>query len=199
MTATELLLGSARAAQILLSIVTLGLASGTVSQYNAATGREPLTPGRDSNNFAVFQSLVSLVSVGFLVASQFVFIKRFEGYRNYLNLALLVELVNWIFLFASFIAIASFQAGTFCSGEVFRRRLGLICDIDSALIAFQVLLWLAWSLSLGLLVKLKHDERQDFKTSQEIELRIKNAVAAGLPDERGHVGLEGAPPVPLDK
>ena len=188
MTTTELLLGSARAGQILLSILTLGLASGAVSIFNAG----PLRPGRDSNNFAIFQSLLSLLSVAFLVLSQFVFVKRFEGYRSYLNLALVVELVNWVFLFASWVSVASFQGGSHCTDND-RRFFQPICDVDGALVAFQVLLWLSWSVSLGLLVKLKINERKDYNTSQEIEMRIKNAVAAGVPDERA------LPPEPTDK
>ncbi|BFZ53557.1 hypothetical protein PYCC9005_000582 [Savitreella phatthalungensis] len=189
MTVTELSLGVARSGQIAFGVLTLGLSSGAVANYNAQKG------GRDTNNFAVFQSLLSLLSVALLVTSQFFFISRFEGYADYLSCALIVEALNWIFLFASWIAIAQFRNSGHCVGNSLYDK---ICAIDGALLAFQIMLWLAWTASLVLVAKLKYGERQDFKTNREIELRIKNAVEAGSRLEEG-VSKSSNGPVALPK
>lgn len=169
---TELLLGSCRVGQLLLSIVTLGISSAAVHGLSMNN-----TGGFAPNRFAVFASLWSLLCLLFLVTSQFLFVHQYNGYSVYMTTGVLLELSNSIFVFAIWVAMAQYGSSPNCQPSTFGRRLfPTICDLDKALVAFSILLWLLWVLSLGLMIKLKISERKDQKTSKEIELRIKQAV-----------------------
>jgi hypothetical protein len=172
MALTEILLGAIRGLQIIFSVFTLGLSAGAVSQLNKYN-----VGANAPNRFSVFASIWSLLSVIFLIFSQFLFVHQYSGYSTYINLAVVIEFLNWIFVFASFVSIAQYGASPNCDNRnLFYRPLSAPCRTDKALVGFGVLLWLTWSASLFIICKLKVRERREDQSSKELELRIRNAV-----------------------
>lgn len=171
MSITELVLGATRAAQILLSVITIGLASGTIHVLLPDD-----TGAAAPNRYALFTTITSFLSVMFLVTSQFLFVKRYNGYTVYITTGVILEVLNWTFTFASWIAIAQFSASPNCATKFLHKIFYKSCEIDRALLGFLILLWMSWSTSLSIMIRLKITERRDQRTSKEIELRIKNAV-----------------------
>ncbi|CCG83676.1 protein of unknown function [Taphrina deformans PYCC 5710] len=172
MALTELILGATRAAQLLLSIVTVGLSSGTVHSLTKKT-----VGGHAPNYSALFTALCGLVSILFLVTSQFLFIHQYDGYNVYITTGVVLESLNWLFLFAAWVSIAQFGNSTNCDPTYTVHRDALrTCQLDRVLLAFLILSWLAWSVSLVIMVRLKLDEARNRQTTKEIEMRIKAAV-----------------------
>lgn len=172
MALTEILLGACRALQFILSLFTIGLSAGAVSQLNKHN-----VGASAPNRFSVFASVWSLLSVVFLVTSQFLFIHQYDGYAIYINAALVLEVLNWIFVFASFVSIAQYGASPECDNRnLFYKPFSAPCRTDKALVGFGVLLWLTWSASLIIICKLKLRERREDQASKEMEMRIRNAV-----------------------
>lgn len=172
MALTELVLGATRAVQLLLSIITLGLASGTVHTLTRAN-IGALAP----NRYSLFAALFGLLSVLFLVTSQFLFVHQYNGYNVYITTGVILEVLNWIFIFAAWVSIAQFGTSSNCHPSHLSHALfAKTCGLDRALVAFMILLWVAWTISLVIMIRLKLNEAQDQKSTKEIEMRIKSAV-----------------------
>lgn len=88
-----------------------------------------------------------------------------------------MEVVNWIFVFGAWVGVAQFGNSPNCvyDGSVF-YMFKKTCNLDRAVLGFMVMLWLTWSVSLAIMVKLKVTERKDSAQAKEIEMRIKNVV-----------------------
>lgn len=172
MALTELILGATRGTQLLLSIITIGLTSGSIhSLIKDNTGSYAI------NGFALFVAVWAFLCVLFLVTSQFLFIHQYNGYSVYITTGVILELVNWVFIFAAWVGVAQFGNSPNCVYDssifsMFRKT----CDLDRAVLGFLILLWLTWTVSLAIMIKLKINEHRDSTQSKEIELRIKNVV-----------------------
>lgn len=156
----EIILGATRAAQLLFTLLNTGISAGAISTL-------PSPSAASVTHFALFTSLFSLLSLLFLVTSQFLFIKRFNGYQSYINTAFILELINWVFTFAAWVALAQFGAVK-CDTRT--------CSIDRALLGVMVLTWVLWSGSLSIIARLIVVERRERIDAREIEMRIKSAI-----------------------
>lgn len=182
MAITELVLGATRAAQLVLSVIALGLSSG---------GIHSLTRGNIGaiapNRYSLFTTLFGLLTVLFLVTSQFLFVHQYNGYNVYITTGVVLECLNWLFTFASWIALAQYGNSPNCDPPShYRSAFGKTCGLDKALLAFLIMLWFTWSLSLVIMARLKLNESLEQKGTKEIEMRIKNAV-----EQSGHATQRG--------
>lgn len=172
MALTELILGATRASQLLLSVITVGLTSASVHSLTKNN-----IGGHAVNYFSLFTSVFGLLSLIFLVTSQFIFVHRYDGYNMYISTGVAVESLNWLFLFASWISLAQFGNSPNCHAALaFHKSFIKTCTLDRAVLGFMVLLWFTWSISLIVMVRLKLNEAQERANTKEIEMRIKTAV-----------------------
>lgn len=184
MALTELILGATRAVQLLLSIVTVSISSGTVHSLTRTN-----IGGHGLNYYSLFTSVFGLLSILFLVTSQFLFVHQYDGYNVYITTGVILEALNWIFLFAAWVSIAQFGNAPNCHRAVlFHRDFIKTCTLDRALLAFLILLWIAWSLSLAIMIRLKLNESLEKRSTKEIELRIKNAVESQAREHSSRAG-----------
>lgn len=169
----ELVLGATRASQLILSVITIGVAGGTIHTVKSFNTGAP-SPTR----LALFTAIFNLASLIFLITSQFIFVDRYNGYSIYITVGCVLEMLNWLFTIAAWISISQYLAGPNCtSGEAgFMHFFSKTCHLERALVAVMLLLWCTWCLSATILVRLKLRERRETRQSREIELRIKTVV-----------------------
>lgn len=168
----ELILGATRGTQLLLSVITIGITSGSVhSLIKENTGSFAI------NGFALFVSIWAFLCVLFLVTSQFLFIHQYNGYSTYITTGVILEVISWVFTFGAWVGVAQFSNSPNCVYDasvfsLFRKT----CELDRAVLGFLILLWFTWTISLAIMVKLKVSEKRDSTQSKEIEMRIKSVV-----------------------
>lgn len=182
MAVMELVLGATRASQLILAVITIGVAGGTIHSLKQHDNTGAPSP----TQLALFTAIFNLASLVFLVTSQFIFVNRYNGYSVYITVGCVLEMLNWLFTIAAWISISQYLAGPNCaSGEAgFMHLFSKTCHLERALVAFLLLLWLTWCLSTVILVRLKLRERRDARQSKEIELRIKTCVQEQTMAER---------------
>ncbi|KAH9908058.1 membrane-associating domain-containing protein [Xylariomycetidae sp. FL2044] len=125
-----------RAAQMLFAIIIMGLSAYVANWYNVDT----LTSSPSQINFLLASSLLTIVSVLYLELTP-----RFMPRASHPYAAMGLELLNALFYFAGFIALAVFISGLlFCRGSVCGAA-----KADVAFGAFEFLLWTGSSLLMG--------------------------------------------------
>lgn len=159
---TEIILGATRALEIITCLLIIALSSSSID------GLPPNSPAYATpTRYALFVGLYQFLGLLFLIASQFLFVRRYDGYSTYLSIASILEITIWISTFASWIAIA--QLGYSCQS-------GRTCILNRPLLGFIFIDWLIWSTSLIIIIRLKVNDMRSIKETKEIERRIKSAV-----------------------
>ena len=159
----ELVLGLARAFQILLSLLLIALSSSSINSLPSHY------PGLSSpTTFSLLISLWSFLALVFLVTSQFLFVGKYDGYSTYLSIATILEVITWTGIFASWISVA--QLGFSC--DMHLRS----CQLNKPLLGFMFINWLIWSVSLVIIGWLKWSDSKRMREQNDIEERIKKAV-----------------------
>jgi len=124
-----------RAIQGIFAIIILGLSSYVAHWYDADT----LTASPSQINFLIFLSLYTIVSLAYLELAP-----RFapRASNQYVHFGL--ELINSLFYFAGFVALAVFLSRLlFCRGSV--------CNAARADAVFAAFGWLTWMASTTLI------------------------------------------------
>jgi len=126
-----------RIAQGFFAVVVVGLSAYVAHWYNADT----LTASPSQINFLIFVPIFSFLSIAYLeIAPRFVA----KASHPYAHLAF--EVINMLFYFAGFIALATFLGKLlFCRGSVCAAA-----RADAVFAAFSWLLWTGTSVILAL-------------------------------------------------
>ncbi|CZS89345.1 uncharacterized protein RAG0_00749 [Rhynchosporium agropyri] len=125
-----------RIAQGVFALVTMGLSAYVAHWYNNDT----LTASPSQVNFLIFVSLWSFISIAYLEVAP-----RFMPKASHPILVLGFNVLNMLFYFAGFIALAVFLGRLlFCRGSV--------CSAARADASFAAFSWVLWSASSALVV-----------------------------------------------
>jgi len=118
-----------RIAQFVFSIVVIGLSAYVAHWYDADT----LTASPSQINFLIFVPLFSFVSIAYLEVTP-----RFVPKASHPYLHLCFEVLNLLYYFAGFIALAVFLSKLlFCRGSV--------CAAARAAAVFAAFSWMLWT------------------------------------------------------
>ncbi|KAI0025769.1 membrane-associating domain-containing protein [Xylariomycetidae sp. FL0641] len=131
MASSSIIILGLRAAQLLFAIIVLGLSAYVANWYNV----DVVTAAPSQIGWLLFCSLFTIISVLYLELAP-----RFLPKISHPLAAISLELLNALFYFAGFIALAVFMSGLlFCRGSV--------CGSAKADIAFGAFEFLLWSVS----------------------------------------------------
>jgi len=149
-----------RIAQGLFSIVVLGLSAYVCRWYNADT----LTASPSQINFLIFVPLFSIFSLAYLELTP-----RFMKKASHPYVHFGVEIVNMLFYFAGFIALATFLGKLlFCRGSV--------CSAARADAVFAAFGWLLWTGTSAILaLEMFKGGFQGMKTDNQAKMAMKEA------------------------
>jgi len=126
-----------RIVQFITSVIVLALSAYVAHWYNHDT----LTASPTQVNFLVFVPAFSLLSMIYLELSQRVFTKTSHPIAHFV-----VQLLNTLFYFAGFVALAVFLSKLlFCRGTVC-----VAARADAAFAAFSWVIWTITTVSLAL-------------------------------------------------
>jgi len=124
-----------RAVQLVFAVVVVGLSGYVAHWYNADT----LTASPAQINFLIFVPIFSFLSIAYLEVTP-----RFMAKASHPYAHLCFEVMNMLFYFAGFIALATFLGKLlFCRGSV--------CAAARADAVFAAFSWVLWAATSGLL------------------------------------------------
>ncbi|TVY21079.1 hypothetical protein LARI1_G001091 [Lachnellula arida] len=120
-----------RIAQLIFAVVVVGLSGYVAHWYNADT----LTASPKQINFLIFVPVFSIISTFYLE-----FVPRFAPKASHPYAHFAVEVLNTLFYFSGFIALAVFVGRLlFCRGSV--------CSAARADVVFAAFSWVLWAAS----------------------------------------------------
>ncbi|KAI1083841.1 membrane-associating domain-containing protein [Whalleya microplaca] len=136
MVASNVIILGLRAAQLFFAFIVMGLSAYVANWYNVDT----LTSSPSQVNFLLFSSLFTILSVSYLELAP-----RFAPRVSHPYAAMSLEILNALFYFGGFIALAVFMSKLlFCRGSVCGSA-----RADIAFGAFEFLLWTGSAVLMG--------------------------------------------------
>ncbi|TVY35353.1 hypothetical protein LSUB1_G004454 [Lachnellula subtilissima] len=151
-----------RIAQLILAVIILALSGYVAHWYNADT----LTAAPKQIDFLIFVPVFSFISVFYLE-----FVPRFAPKASHPYALFVVEILNTLFYFSGFIALAVFIGRLlFCRGSV--------CSAARADAVFAAFSWILWASSsvVGAL-KIFRGGFQNMKTDRQASSAMKEMPA----------------------